>query len=170
MIVLPDAVNFDTITLGRVLGMSSPKIEGIWNYNGSLLSPSQVQYYGLIKQATGEDWENTKISLSTAQPSIGGSAPTLPTRIIRFKPPAQVKFHGTQTKPRRRGNAAAFHYDRTIEYNASIEDSYIGEGIEPLRKVIRRGESPPPPALDVEVAQVIGLFHCRRHSCMYQQL
>ena len=47
------------------------------------LSP-QLQYYGLIKQWTGEDWENASISLSTAQPSIGGSAPDLPTRIIRF--------------------------------------------------------------------------------------
>ena len=50
--------------------------------------PPQLQYYGLIKQWTGEDWENASISLSTAQPSIGGSAPDLPTRIIRFwRPP-----------------------------------------------------------------------------------
>ena len=47
----------------------------------------QVQYYGLIKQSTGEDWEKASIALSTAQPSIGGSAPHLPTRIIRFKRP-----------------------------------------------------------------------------------
>ena len=47
----------------------------------------QVQYYGLIKQSTGEDWENAKISLSTAQPAIGGGAPTLPTKIIRFQRP-----------------------------------------------------------------------------------
>ena len=48
----------------------------------------QVQYYGLIKQSTGEDWEDAKISLSTAQPAIGGGAPNLPTKIIRFKRPA----------------------------------------------------------------------------------
>jgi len=47
----------------------------------------QVQYYGLIKQSTGEDWEKASIALSTAQPGIGGSAPHLPTRIIRFKRP-----------------------------------------------------------------------------------
>ncbi len=51
--------------------------------------PPQVQYYGLIKQSTGEDWENTNVSLSTAQPSIGGSAPSLPTRLIRFKRPVR---------------------------------------------------------------------------------
>ena len=32
------------------------------------------------------------ISLSTAQPSVGGSAPSLPTRIIRFKRPKPVPF------------------------------------------------------------------------------
>ena len=59
-------------------------------FHGASASPSpfhavQVQYYSLIKQSTGEDWENAKISLSTAQPAIGGGAPTLPTKIIRFK-------------------------------------------------------------------------------------
>ena len=52
-----------------------------------VLSCVQVQYYGLIKQSTGEDWEDAKISLSTAQPAIGGGAPALPTKIIRFKRP-----------------------------------------------------------------------------------
>ena len=32
------------------------------------------------------------ISLSTAQPSVGGSAPSLPTRIVRFKRPKPVPF------------------------------------------------------------------------------
>ena len=47
----------------------------------------QVQYYGLIKQQTGEDWKDTHISLSTAQPSVGGAAPQLSTRLIHFKRP-----------------------------------------------------------------------------------
>lgn len=65
-------------------------------YNDSVISAYalQVQYYGLIKQHTGEDWENTTISLSTAQPGIGGSAPTLPTRAIHFKRPPPV-YYGT---------------------------------------------------------------------------
>ncbi len=46
----------------------------------------QVQYYDLIKQHSGEDWRDAKPSLSTAQPSIGGSPPELTTRILRFKP------------------------------------------------------------------------------------
>ena len=35
-----------------------------------------LTYYGKISQRTGEDWENCRIVLSTAQPAYGGSAPT----------------------------------------------------------------------------------------------
>ena len=39
----------------------------------------------MIKQSTGEDWNDTKISLSTAVPSIGGKIPELETQNLRFK-------------------------------------------------------------------------------------
>ena len=42
-------------------------------------------YYGLIKQSTGEDWTNAKLSLSTANPSIGGSVPELGVQLLKFK-------------------------------------------------------------------------------------
>ena len=91
-----------------------------------------------------------------------------------------------QSRSRAVGAAAAFHDDYD-EYDPTIEDSYMGEDMLCLAsyefqkastKMKKRGRgrrssfSPPPspPALDVEVAQVIGLFHCRWHSCMYQQL
>jgi uncharacterized protein (TIGR02231 family) len=35
----------------------------------------KLSYFGKISQRTGEDWDNTKISLSTAQPVRGGAAP-----------------------------------------------------------------------------------------------
>ena len=44
-----------------------------------------MQYYGLIKQSTGEDWTNAKLSLSTANPSIGGTVPSLDMQLLRFK-------------------------------------------------------------------------------------
>ena len=42
-------------------------------------------YYGLIKQSTGEDWISAKLSLSTANPSIGGSVPELGEKLLKFK-------------------------------------------------------------------------------------
>ena len=47
-------------------------------------------YYGLIKQSTGEDWLDAKLSLSTANPSIGGSVPELGVQLLKFKRPVVV--------------------------------------------------------------------------------
>eukprot|EP01098_Paradermamoeba_levis_P015140 TRINITY_DN7529_c0_g1_i1.p1 TRINITY_DN7529_c0_g1~~TRINITY_DN7529_c0_g1_i1.p1 ORF type:complete len:400 (-),score=93.08 TRINITY_DN7529_c0_g1_i1:39-1238(-) len=45
---------------------------------------SQLTYYGVITNSTGEDWSRVKLSLSTAQPSIGGSPPEIKTCRVRF--------------------------------------------------------------------------------------
>ena len=42
----------------------------------------QILYFGMIRQSTGEDWENAKVSLSTALPSVGGSPPSLEPLIL----------------------------------------------------------------------------------------
>lgn len=43
--------------------------------------------YALVKQSTGEDWENVELYLSTAKPSIGGNMPYVSTWILRpFQP------------------------------------------------------------------------------------
>ncbi|RNA31763.1 hypothetical protein BpHYR1_033780, partial [Brachionus plicatilis] len=34
---------------------------------------------------TGEDWNDTKVSLSTTVPSIGGNVPDLPTQYVRIR-------------------------------------------------------------------------------------
>ena len=39
----------------------------------------------MIKQSSGEDWIATKVSLSTATPSKGGSPPTLDRNYLRVK-------------------------------------------------------------------------------------
>jgi uncharacterized protein (TIGR02231 family) len=44
-----------------------------------------INYFGMIKQSTGEDWNDTKISLSTAVPSLGGKIPELETQNLRYK-------------------------------------------------------------------------------------
>ncbi|CAB3871476.1 hypothetical protein LMG26689_03006 [Achromobacter animicus] len=44
-------------------------------------------YFGVIRQNTGEDWKNVKLTLSTARPSLGGGAPTLRPWIIDVAAP-----------------------------------------------------------------------------------
>ncbi|XP_078001409.1 protein F37C4.5-like isoform X1 [Glandiceps talaboti] len=46
----------------------------------------KIMYYGMIQQNTGEDWNDAKLSLSTAMPSVGGSPPPLGTQMLTFKP------------------------------------------------------------------------------------
>uniref|UniRef100_A0A915KZE7 DUF4139 domain-containing protein n=1 Tax=Romanomermis culicivorax TaxID=13658 RepID=A0A915KZE7_ROMCU len=49
----------------------------------------KLSYFGSIRQNTGEDWNNVKLTLSTAQPQIGGEIPQLKTTKISFYKPAQ---------------------------------------------------------------------------------
>eukprot|EP00029_Vermamoeba_vermiformis_P008284 TRINITY_DN3828_c0_g1_i1.p1 TRINITY_DN3828_c0_g1~~TRINITY_DN3828_c0_g1_i1.p1 ORF type:complete len:487 (+),score=161.09 TRINITY_DN3828_c0_g1_i1:691-2151(+) len=44
-----------------------------------------LQYYGVITNGTGENWNNVSMALSTARPSLGGQPPKLPTCVIKFK-------------------------------------------------------------------------------------
>jgi len=60
----------------------SPKYDiRVYSDNKSMV----INYFGMIQQATGEDWNDTKISLSTAVPSIGGNIPELGTQNVRIK-------------------------------------------------------------------------------------
>lgn len=46
----------------------------------------QINYFGMIRQTTGEDWNETQISLSTAVPSIGGNIPEINAENVRMRP------------------------------------------------------------------------------------
>jgi uncharacterized protein (TIGR02231 family) len=37
----------------------------------------QLDYFGIVRQGTGEDWKDVALTLSTARPSLGGAAPVL---------------------------------------------------------------------------------------------
>jgi uncharacterized protein (TIGR02231 family) len=37
----------------------------------------QLDYFGLVRQSTGEDWKDVMLTLSTARPSLGGAAPVM---------------------------------------------------------------------------------------------
>ncbi|XP_078698922.1 protein F37C4.5-like isoform X6 [Branchiostoma floridae x Branchiostoma belcheri] len=48
-------------------------------------SAMKIQYFGVIRQNTGENWQDATISLSTSLPSVGGTAPSLGTQVLSFK-------------------------------------------------------------------------------------
>ncbi|HUG10430.1 MAG TPA: mucoidy inhibitor MuiA family protein [Opitutaceae bacterium] len=47
-------------------------------------------YFGVVRQRTGEDWNNIDLTLSTARPSLGGAAPILNTWYLDLFQPAMV--------------------------------------------------------------------------------
>uniref|UniRef100_A0A915KWP3 Protein F37C4.5 n=1 Tax=Romanomermis culicivorax TaxID=13658 RepID=A0A915KWP3_ROMCU len=51
----------------------------------------KLTYYGLIEQDTDEDWKDTKLTLSTAAPRIGGQVPELGTTKVSFYKPPQIQ-------------------------------------------------------------------------------
>ncbi len=42
----------------------------------------ELAYFGLVRNGTGEDWNDIALTLSTARPSLGGGAPELPPWIV----------------------------------------------------------------------------------------
>ena len=136
-----------------------------------------MQYYGLIQQSTGEDWENASISLSTAQPSIGGSAPALPTKIIRFVRPRPIRVRQLQREVDRVKYAMRDNIDKQMQRGEALEAledraEYLNQNADMFQRTATRlkkkaflpsfsvrGPSPPspppsPPPLEVDVATV----------------
>ncbi|XP_055887711.1 protein F37C4.5-like isoform X5 [Biomphalaria glabrata] len=50
----------------------------------------KIFYYGLIYQNSGEDWNDVKLYLSTAEPSVGGTIPNLPMTQLAIRKPIEV--------------------------------------------------------------------------------
>ncbi|CAH8591369.1 unnamed protein product [Schistosoma turkestanicum] len=53
----------------------------IFNNDGTM----KIVYYGMVQQATGEDWETRYMTLSTAQPGVGGTVPHLGIQRVHFR-------------------------------------------------------------------------------------
>ncbi|XP_070568308.1 protein F37C4.5-like isoform X2 [Ptychodera flava] len=73
----------------------------------------KIMYYGMIQQSTGEDWIDTKLSLSTAMPSVGGSPPPLGTQMLTFKPKVLKALTGMVTRVGSRSKSATKTVART---------------------------------------------------------
>lgn len=121
----------------------------------------------MIKQSTGENWNNTSISLSTAQPDIGGSPPILPIHHIGFVRPRAVAVKSSIPTI---GFASSRLSAWNDMYDPTIEDCYGGEmvGQERFRAVTKtkkgRRRSISPPSLDVDVTKVIWFEECIHSS------
>lgn len=53
---------------------------------------ASITYFGNVRQNTGEDWNNAQLTLSTAKPDLGGTAPELREWTLDVARPAQVGY------------------------------------------------------------------------------
>ncbi len=67
-------------SLDLSLSYTVPGASWVPSYDARLASADrtvQLDYFGLVRQSTGEDWKEVALTLSTARPSLGGAAPVM---------------------------------------------------------------------------------------------
>ncbi|RXK54492.1 mucoidy inhibitor MuiA family protein [Oleiharenicola lentus] len=67
-------------SLEVALSYTVPGASWVPSYDARVASSErtvQLDYFGIVRQGTGEDWKDVALTLSTARPSLGGAAPVL---------------------------------------------------------------------------------------------
>lgn len=78
------------LTVSYLVGMASwqPLYDARADFDKSTV---ELVSYGIVRQTTGDDWNDVVISLSTAKPAVGGRMPYVNPWLIRpYQPPALV--------------------------------------------------------------------------------
>jgi uncharacterized protein (TIGR02231 family) len=90
--------------LDVVLQYAVPAASWAPSYDARLRSADRaidLSYFGIVRNGTGEDWNDVALTLSTARPSLGGGAPELRPWIADVARPSPVPFNADSG----RGNA-----------------------------------------------------------------
>jgi len=65
----------------------------------------ELGYFGLVRNNTGEDWNQVALVLSTARPNLGGSAPQLAPWIVDVRREEPITMDAFEAKPLRKEKA-----------------------------------------------------------------
>ncbi|KGD86926.1 hypothetical protein JL37_28895 [Achromobacter sp. RTa] len=98
-------------------------------------------YFGVIRQNTGEDWNNVKLTLSTARPALGGGAPMLRPWIIDVAAPPPPPAPRPAAAP-----TAKMQAEVAAERRARHSPAFAGGALD--------AAEPEPEAIAVSIAQV----------------
>lgn len=82
----------------------------------STKAPVQLSYKANVFQSTGEEWKNVKLTLSTANPNLGGLKPELVSQVLDF---LQVMPYGEG--PYKRMKSAPVAMERAADTSAPAE-------------------------------------------------
>jgi len=119
-------------SLEVALSYTVPNASWSSSYDARVLSSEHavaLSYFGVVRQATGEDWKNVMLTLSTARPSMGGAAPGLSVwNLDVFVPrPAPVAYEARREKALNAPAAAGFVNMQTVTSNIAADELAIVE-------------------------------------------
>ncbi|MGD0335507.1 MAG: mucoidy inhibitor MuiA family protein [Candidatus Omnitrophota bacterium] len=97
---------------------------------------SQVELvsYGIIRQRTGEDWQNVEISLSTAKPAVGGRMPYVESWLLKIYQPRPMMLDKERGVFGRNKRAFLQYEAYSIETKSDVS-GVGGEGVMPQAPV-----------------------------------
>jgi uncharacterized protein (TIGR02231 family) len=111
----------------------------------NLTDPLSLQMKANVTQASGEDWNDVKLTLSTGNPTESGSKPTLKTWFLK-RQESELNFRGS------RSEGTNYYIDGTRVRNQLDSNRLFQEkiaGIEIQNKQSQKMKAPvPPPALE----------------------
>jgi uncharacterized protein (TIGR02231 family) len=87
-----------------------------------------ISYFGKVLQRTGEDWDDVRMTLSTAQPVLGGAAPEpYPWYIDLYmpRPKRTARMESAKSAPAPAGAAADMKMDEELQEAAPLIDTGI---------------------------------------------
>jgi uncharacterized protein (TIGR02231 family) len=147
----PEGRAFKTVTvrvaattagsLDVTLGYAVPGTSWTPAYDARLRGETRVvelTYYGVVRNGTGEDWNNLALTLSTARPSMGGGAPELPAWIVDVSRPMPPMPLAMEMRRKEMSERQAFNQmavasaapmaDARVEQDAGLAFSTIEAG------------------------------------------
>ncbi len=86
-------------------------------------SPVQLNYKANVFQSTGEEWNNVRLTLSTANPSLGGLKPELYSWYLDFYQPIVKALQGRSATGQVQREPAAKAYDKVALNMEIAEDA-----------------------------------------------
>ena len=88
---------------------------------------AELTFRAMVRQQTGEDWNNVDLTLSTARPAAGGAPPELfPWRIAFFRPQPQMAY-GAAPAPMSKGKKAKSDSGRMYLESVKSEEAIAEE-------------------------------------------
>lgn len=89
-------------------------------------NPVQLSYKANVQQATGEDWKNVRLKLSTANPNLSGLKPELVAWYLNFEVPIAYDYkaagRGMKTKQSAPAAMSMAMEDKPMEPAQSVEE------------------------------------------------